>query len=701
MDEGGGALASDRPADAAALLREALALWRGPPLADFAYEAFAQPEIARLEEQHVAALEQRIDADLALGRHADLVAELEGLVAEHPLRERLRAQLMVALYRCGRQADALEAYGDARRVLLDELGVEPGPALRELQVAILRQAPALAPAPHAWPRPRAPAPPPNRSAGRRGRPVGRRGRRGGAARRRRVDSACAPRRERRRAIDLAHRVGQHAVDVGPSPSHLAAGGAHLWVTNADGHSVSRVDPDDRAVRQTVAVGNGPAGLAVADGFVVGGQQPRRHGLTDRREHERRSWNASPSGATRPASPPARGGVGGDAGEQTISRIDPRTGESAHVRRDAEPTELAVGAGAVWMTSSRPHRPRRSTPVRDACGSRARWARGPSGIAVTDGAVWVANSLDGTVSRIDPATGAVVRDDPGRQRAARDRRRPWRRVGRRGVRRRTSTASTPTPNRVGERIALGHRPTGLALADGALWVAPGPRAPSIAAGRFACWRHSPFDALDPALAYSPARADRRTDRRRPHRRAARRRPRRHAIVPDLAVTLPRPQDEGRTYRFVLRPGIRYSTGGEVRARDVRPSFERLWKLRPYVFHLPGQTSSTPSSARRSARASPGRATSRAASSPSRATTRWSRSISPARTRTSSTSSRSTSRSSCRRGPRRVRQTSRCPPPARTWWPATTGSPLVLTRNPQFREWSQAARPDGYPDRIEVR
>ena len=137
VDTGSGALASDRPAEAADSLREALALWRGPPLADVAYEEFAQAEIARLEERHLGALEQRIDADLALGRHADLVAELEGLVAEHPLRERMRAQLMVALYRCGRQADALETYGDARRALLDRLGVEPGPGLRELQSAIL------------------------------------------------------------------------------------------------------------------------------------------------------------------------------------------------------------------------------------------------------------------------------------------------------------------------------------------------------------------------------------------------------------------------------------------------------------------------------------------------------------------------------------------------------------------------------------
>ena len=109
------------PGEAAALLREALALWRGPALADFAYEPFAQAEAARLEELRLAAIERRIEADLALGRHADLVAELEALVAKHPLRERLRAQLMQALYRSGRQAEALDAYQGARRALVDEL----------------------------------------------------------------------------------------------------------------------------------------------------------------------------------------------------------------------------------------------------------------------------------------------------------------------------------------------------------------------------------------------------------------------------------------------------------------------------------------------------------------------------------------------------------------------------------------------------
>jgi predicted ATPase/DNA-binding SARP family transcriptional activator len=131
------------PAAAAETLRKALALWRGPPLAEFAYEPWAQVEIARLEELRVEALEERIDADLALGGASDVVAELEGLVARHPLRERLRGQLMLALYRCGRQADALAAFRDGRRALVAELGIEPGPALRELERTILEQDPGL------------------------------------------------------------------------------------------------------------------------------------------------------------------------------------------------------------------------------------------------------------------------------------------------------------------------------------------------------------------------------------------------------------------------------------------------------------------------------------------------------------------------------------------------------------------------------
>jgi DNA-binding SARP family transcriptional activator len=124
---------------AADLLREALALWRGRPLADLAYESFAQTAIERLEEIRLAALEQRIEADLALGRHRDLVGELEQITSEQPTRERFGAQLMVALYRSGRQPEALDVYRRTRETLMQEFGIEPTPRLRELERAILTQ----------------------------------------------------------------------------------------------------------------------------------------------------------------------------------------------------------------------------------------------------------------------------------------------------------------------------------------------------------------------------------------------------------------------------------------------------------------------------------------------------------------------------------------------------------------------------------
>jgi DNA-binding SARP family transcriptional activator len=139
LAEGRRSLALGALDEAAQRLSAALELWRGPPFADFLYEPFAQAEIARLEEAQLACLEERIEADLALGRHAELVGELEALTREHPLRERPRAQLMLALYRSGRQADALELYRRTRQLFDRDLGIEPGPALRELEAAILRQ----------------------------------------------------------------------------------------------------------------------------------------------------------------------------------------------------------------------------------------------------------------------------------------------------------------------------------------------------------------------------------------------------------------------------------------------------------------------------------------------------------------------------------------------------------------------------------
>ena len=125
------------------MLREALSLWRGRPLADLEHEPFAQEPIRELDELWLEAVELRIDADLATGRHADLVRELSALARRHPLREHIRRQLMLALYRSGRQAEALEAYADLRRTLVDERGLEPSRESRALQEAMLRQDPEL------------------------------------------------------------------------------------------------------------------------------------------------------------------------------------------------------------------------------------------------------------------------------------------------------------------------------------------------------------------------------------------------------------------------------------------------------------------------------------------------------------------------------------------------------------------------------
>src|SRR5215211_1261194 len=250
LDAGDAATAAER-------LGQALALWRGPALGDLAYESFAQPEIARLDEERLTALEDRIDADLALGRHSALVAELEAAVARHPLRERLRAQLMTALYGSGRQADALEAFHDARRTLLDELGIEPGPALREHHDAILRQDPALAP-----PARRRPAPGPTRSP----LPL-----LAGAA----AAAVVAIRDddEQPASARIASVPGNSLVAIDPrtatitgvyptgsTPTNVAAGAAGTWVLNADDGTLTRVAAGASAPR-TFSVPDRPLDVA--------------------------------------------------------------------------------------------------------------------------------------------------------------------------------------------------------------------------------------------------------------------------------------------------------------------------------------------------------------------------------------------------------------------------------------------------------
>ena len=251
--------------------REALALWRGAPLADLADEPFAAVEIRRLEELRLRATELAIDADLAAGRHAEVIGELDALVVQEPLRERLRAQRMLALYRSGRQADALEAYRDARAALV-ELGIEPGEELHALHHAILEHDPRIAAPPAAATGiseredGEAPAAP---GRGRR-RPLSRSGLLIVAGALAAVGAGVAafwPDREAQVAAVRSNAVaeidpgdgslGGQAVLDGP-PSAIAVAPGAIWVAGDRDGTVSRIDPETHTVRQTVEVGTARA-----------------------------------------------------------------------------------------------------------------------------------------------------------------------------------------------------------------------------------------------------------------------------------------------------------------------------------------------------------------------------------------------------------------------------------------------------------
>ena len=240
LEQGRREFASGEAERASVTLRDALALWRGPALADLAFEPFAQSEIARLEELRLTAIEARIEADLALGRQDALVAELEALVAEHPYREGLRAQLMLALYRSGRQAEALDTYRRARRAFSEELGIEPGPRLRELEGAILRHDPSLE-----SPSPDAPQAREEESI----ETVGQR-----------------PRFLSRRTVSLAAALLLAIVAALVAAARFSSGDSPEPVVLA-GDSVAVIDPGTDTIVGEIPVGDRPTGPAVGEGSV--------------------------------------------------------------------------------------------------------------------------------------------------------------------------------------------------------------------------------------------------------------------------------------------------------------------------------------------------------------------------------------------------------------------------------------------------
>ena len=468
---GRAALEAGRYTEAAETLRQALELWRGLVLADLADYAFTRPEAARLEELRLAALEARIDADLALGRHDALIAELEQLVTGHPLRERLHGQLMLALYRCGRQADALAAYRRVRELLASELGIDPGEPLQRLHASVLAHDPALdwgdghrpgvavpAPSPGAataWPT--SSREPPRAGMGQAPRPPPAGHRLGAGDRRNGVHRRRGP------AVGL----------IDPAGGRVGApvtGDRSVWAVDSTDGTVSQINPATHAVVDQIPVGTDPAAVTVTSGNVW---------VANSGDGTVSQINATADKVVQPipvgnlpvaiASGPSGVWVANE-GDDTVKRIDPATGTVTRtVQVGGRPDGIAVGPDAVWVANSEDGTVQRIDPATGQPGGPVHVGSGPEGIAVTSAAVWVANSLDLTVDRLDPATGKVtatipVGDGPNTIVAAKG-----------AIWVSNEFAATldridPRAGRVNRTVPIGNSPQGIAVAGSGIWVA---------------------------------------------------------------------------------------------------------------------------------------------------------------------------------------------------------------------------------------
>jgi peptide/nickel transport system substrate-binding protein len=562
-------------------LRAALALWRGPALADLRFGPFALAEADRLEELRLQALEYRIEADLALGAGSELVPELEALVREHPFRERPLGPLMLALYRAGRQAEALAAYQAGRRRLAEELGLEPGPELHELERKILEHDPSLAPprgaGVHCLPRQTL-----RRLAtttavvavaaatasvligiaiGSGGsKPSARQSREsqlvalnslGGVGFDVALEDAPAAAVSAdgslwvaspgagvvTRVADSTHTIVD-SIPVGGSPALLAAGGGSIWVASALGASVARVDPRNGAVSQTVSLGSARVAALTFGGGVL--------------------WVADAAGDSLLAVDPVAGKVVrtlqlsvhpnalafgdgtmwiADYGGASVAEVDLRTGQTvAQIHVGGGPAALAVGLGGVWVANSLDSTISRIDPLDGSVAATIPVGSGPSALLLGDGLVWVANQYAATVSRVDPARNAVV-----------------------------GTSS------------VGGGPAALAADAGNAWVAV--RALVQHRGGTLTLAHTRVLDIDPAINVDllPLQSDGLTrDGLVTYNHVPG--PAGTHLIPDLAINLPAPTDGGTSYTFRLRAGIRYSDGRLLRASDFRLALERVLRLR---------------------------------------------------------------------------------------------------------------------------
>jgi ABC-type transport system substrate-binding protein/DNA-binding SARP family transcriptional activator/streptogramin lyase len=580
---------------------QAEALWRGRPLADLEFEPFARLDVERLSELRLTAVEKRIEAELSLGRHAMLVPELEARVAEHPLRERLRAQLMLALYRCGRQADALGAYRAGRTLLNEELALEPSPVLRQLEQSILRQEAELelsdpgsgSLATQVIDRPAevTETDVPNLggevSQGHRkfGRPVVLALVLGFIAI---VAGALAFALNGSRTltassnsvgvIDTAAGTVTAVVRTGGQPGDIATGLGAVWETDTANGQLLEINARTRAVER-IAVGRGPKGVAVGGGevWVVNQLDRTVSEINPRALRQVASFQVG-NGADAVAF-----GFGSawvtNVIDDTVSRVDPDTGKVVTIPLAGQPGGIAVGREGVWVTSESTGQLLLVNPASNQVTQQKELGGSPTGIAVGRRSVWVANAAERSVTRFDPGSGTSTSVNVGDAPlgVAYGAGAAWAAVSLGGGVARIDPRSDSV-----HLIRVGAAPSAVAISGRRLWTTVLASPVEHRGGVLRMAEGPEFastgGSLDPANFAGVSQwqmlsmtNDGLVTYKRVGGLAG------STLVPDLATSLPAPTDNGRTYTFQLRRGVKYSSGAPVRSIDFRHQFERIFKL----------------------------------------------------------------------------------------------------------------------------
>lgn len=499
-------------------------------------------------------------------------------------------------------------------------------------------------------------------------------------------------------IDAKRNAISAQAPVGASPSRVAIGAGAAWVTNFDDQTVSRVSPDIHEVQQTIQVGAGPSGVAVGNGAVwVANNLDGTLSRIDPKTNTVVQTIPVANGTSAVAY--AEGSLwAANSGEQTVSRIDPKSGTvKATIPVGTSPTGIAAGGGGVWVTSESSRSVLRIDPQTNAIVQTIYVGSGPTGIAFGDGSVWVANNLDGTVSRIDTTTNSVsatIKVGAGPTGVA---------VGSTGVWVGNEFSGTlsridPRKDAVVRTINLRNRPVGIAVAGKDVWVAVQASGAGHRGGTLRlALGNVPFDSIDPAVATLPGAwfslimtGDGLTAFKRASGSEG------TQLVPDLATSLPTPTDSGMTYTFEVRRNIRYSTGALVEPADFRHAIERVFTLRsPGVRFYSGilGASACLHNPRR-CDLSAGIATDDAA-----------RTVSFHLTAPDSEFLDKLALTYASAVPAGTpnREARSHPVPATGPYRIVHYEPglrIEFARNPRFREWSRAAQPDGYADRIVV-